>query len=142
MEKHFLQNFSYQNNPYFSVEHVSNNFSPADNIRIGELVNSIDSVISFLTNDNRKNTSSKFRGLAGNSLNELRNILNERSKENDDLNKALNKVLDGAINYVLKYIEIISDNSDYNSSAINGSVIDKVALLKEQGYLEFEFDQT
>lgn len=142
MERHFLQDLQYQKNEYFSVNGVKNNFSVADNIRIGELVNSIDSIITFLTRDNQKQTQNKFSNLANPYITELRKIFDERSIGNDQLNNALRSVLDGAVSYVLKYIDILTDNSDYHPPLNNQNLEEKIALMKEQGYLEFEFDES
>ena len=145
MEKHFIQHLEYEKNSYYNSVNVANNFTVSDNIKILELINSIDAVISFLIQPSQAYSKNKFQSLAETYLSEFKNLLSERSKNDNELHENLILIFETTVDLVDKYIEYMSDNSDYKKSnsihETKSSSIEKIAKLKENGYLEFEFEQ-
>jgi hypothetical protein len=146
MEKHFIQNLKYEKNSYYNSLNIINNFSVSDNIEILNLINSIDAVISFLIQPNLTYSKNKFQSLAGTYLSEFKNLLSERSKNDHELLENLMLIFETTVASVEKYIENMSNNLDYKKTNLinktNSSLIEKISTIKENGYLEFEFEQS
>lgn len=143
MQRQFIQNFEYINNKYFNSFTDNNYFTQSDNIEILELINSIDSIIFYLTETNQSNAHKKFQIDALNYLNRLYNILDQKTKNDSELNQTLLILHKEAVKSVNRYLDntILNDDFKYGAfvSKFPENFLSNVSFLKENGYLEFSF---
>ena len=146
MEKHFIQNFEYPKNKFYSSIEVDNPFSTTDNVQIWKLINNLDQLLIALTEGSTIGSHKKFMSLGKNFINELHDILNERSRNDPELNQTLLIIFSETIKLTERYINNVTLNKDFKSrhsaSPSPTNFQQQVSLLKEQGYLEFEFEQS
>src|SRR5690349_21725661 len=138
MERYFIQTLEYENNPYFNSTSVTNNFSQQDDVRILELINSLDAVINFVVETKVTDAKSAFLNSGNEYLNELRDILDQRSKKDPELNASLLLIHQEVIRLAEKYIENTTANDDYVPLAENlrsKQFSEGLASLKVNGFL-------
>jgi len=144
MKKNLIHQFDYLINDNFKDFADGNPFSESDNLEIMELIDLIDPIIGLTINSNSKDTAKNFHTGADKYIQRLKSILNERSKDNVELNEVLMTIIKVAVLKVEAYLEYTILNNDYRNKLTghNELINEKVNTLKRDGYVEFQIVKT